>query len=65
MIKGNDMETLLEVYQVAQRLSLCPSTVRKMVKKRILKAIRTGPALRTIRIYESSLEAHIKGLTED
>ncbi len=57
-------ETLLQVHQVAKRLSLDNSTIRKMFKKRILKGIRTGPALRTIRIYQSSLEQHIKGLTE-
>ena len=59
------METLLQVHQVAKRLSLDPSTVRKMFRKNILKGIRTGPALRSIRIYESSLTQHIKGLTAD
>ena len=58
-------EKLLEVHQVAARLSLDDSTVRKMFKKKILKGFRTGPALRTIRIYQSSLEAHISGLRED
>ena len=47
------METLLEVHQVAARLSLDPSTVRKMFRAKLLKGIRTGPALRSIRIYET------------
>ena len=63
---GHDMEeTLLEVHQVAARLSLDPSSVRKMFRAKLLKGIRTGPALRSIRIYQSSLEEHIKGCMED
>ena len=66
MIKDSETEeTLLEVHQVAARLSLDPSTVRKMFRAKLLKGIRTGPALRSIRIYGSSLEAHIRGLRED
>ena len=59
------METLLQVHQVAARLALDDSTVRKMFRRGILRGFRTGPALRSIRIYESSLEAHISGLRED
>jgi hypothetical protein len=63
MIKGNDMETekLLEVHQVAQRLLLDESTVRRMYHKGILKGFLTGSKLKTIRIYESSVMQHIKG----
>ena len=58
-----DSEKLLSVSRVAQRLSLDESTVRRMSHKGMLKRIRTGPALKSIRIYESSLSQHIKGFT--
>ena len=61
----NDMEErLLEVSMVAARLSLDPSTVRRMYHKGILKGCKTGPELKTIRIFESSVVQHIKGNAE-
>ena len=56
-------EKLLSVSRVAQRLLLDESTIRRMFHKGILQGIKTGPALKTIRIYESSVMQHIKGST--
>lgn len=49
----------LSIKAVAELLSVSPSTVRNMIRRRQLPAVRTGAAQRTLRVAESDLEAYL------
>lgn len=51
---------LLEVAVVAKRLNLSDKTVTRMIERKVLTGIRTGPELKTIRIFEKSVQQHIQ-----
>jgi len=55
MTKPQYMGRLLRVPEVAERLGLQPSTVRRMIMERKIDVIR--PTARTVRISEATIEA--------
>lgn len=52
------MAKLLRVHEVAERLGLQPSTIRKMLYLRQLPVVR--PTKRTVRVREEDVEALIR-----
>ena len=56
----------LSIRQVADRLGLSETAVRRMIKKGKLPSMRTGPSDKVIRISERDLETYIASrLTPD
>lgn len=53
-------EKLLEVGTVAKKLNIEASTVRRMFHRGILRGLKTGPTCTRIRIFESSVKAHLE-----
>lgn len=56
-------EKLLEVSVVGQKLNTDASTVRRMFHRGVLLGIKTGPSGTRIRIFESSVKAHLEQAT--
>lgn len=54
------MDKLVEVHIAAKRLKLHPSSIRRMFKKGLLRGFLTGASGTRIRIFESSIEKHMK-----
>jgi excisionase family DNA binding protein len=55
---------LLNVSIAARRLSVHPSTVRRMFHGGQLQGIMTGPSKTRIRVFERSVDSHISEQTK-
>jgi excisionase family DNA binding protein len=57
-VEEDEMGKLLRVHEVADRLGLQPSTIRKLIYLRQLPAVR--PTKRAVRVREEDVEALIR-----
>lgn len=54
-INPSEIETLLPAKAVAQRLSICTKTIRRMVDRGVLRAVRLSPRCVRYRVADVSV----------
>lgn len=60
MTELSNATILLTVRDIAERLNCSPKTVRRMISRKELEAVRIGPAGRLVRVSEHALSSYCR-----